>query len=385
MKYSIIGSGRQGIASAYDIGKFGKAKKIELFDVEINVAIEGAARLNDLLNTNLFTGHQIDVTNFDQVRKILSDTDALLAGVPYKFLPKLTEIAIECRTPMVDYGGNTGNAIRQIELSDQAKDVGITIVPECGMGPGMNITMALLAMEQMDSPKEVSIWDGGLPQDPQPPWNYSIFFNVDGLTNEYDGDAYFLENKQLVRVPCFDRLETLEFSQPLGDLEAAVTSGGLSTMPWTFKGQLTKLENKTLRYPGHWEWMKAFRQLGLFSQEKVKFKGMEIIPREFYHALLEPQIDNGRVEDVCIMRIRCTGSHEDKPRTAWVNSVEYYDKETGFSAMEKWTGWHASILLIAAAHGKLEKGVIPVEKVMSGTEFKKEAELRDYEISIDVT
>ena len=385
MNYSIIGAGRQGIASAYDIGKFGDAENIKLFDLDINAASQGAKRLNKLLSKNLFTAHQIDVTNFDQLKKMLSDTDAVLAGIPYKYLPKLTEIAIECGTPMVDYGGNTDNAIRQIELSDLAKEKGITIVPECGMGPGMNITLELLAMEQMDTPEEVSIWDGGLPQNPQAPWNYSIFFNIDGLTNEYDGDAYFLEKKELVRVPCFDRLEIIEFPQPLGDLEAAVTSGGLSTMPWTFKGKLTKLENKTLRYPGHWEWMKAYRQLGLFSQDNVKFKGMKIIPREFYHALLEPQIDNGRVEDVCIMRICCKGNHKDKPQTVWVNTVEYYDKETGFSAMEKWTGWHASILLIAAAHGKLEKGVIPVEKAMTGTKFKKEAELRNYEISITVT
>jgi saccharopine dehydrogenase-like NADP-dependent oxidoreductase len=85
------------------------------------------------------------------------------------------------------------------------------------------------------------------------------------------------------------------------------------------------------------------------------------------------------------MRICCKGNHKDKPQTVWVNTVEYYDKETGFSAMGKWTGWHASILLIAAAHGKLEKGVIPVEKAMTGTKFKKEAELRNYEISITVT
>ena len=72
-----------------------------------------------------------------------------------------------------------------------------------------------------------------------------------------------------------------------GKLEAAVTSGGLSTMPWSFKNKIEKLENKTLRYKGHWEWMKAYRELGLFSEDNINYKGVEINPREFYHHLLE--------------------------------------------------------------------------------------------------
>ena len=40
-------------------------------------------------------------------------------------------------------------------------------------------------------------------------------------------------------------------------------------MPWTFENQLDILENKTLRYPGHWEWMKAYRELGLFEEKKL--------------------------------------------------------------------------------------------------------------------
>ena len=59
--------------------------------------------------------------------------------------------------------------IRKFWRSKIRKEKNITIVPDCGMGPGMNISMALLAMEHMDSPEEVRIWDGGLPQNPKPP------------------------------------------------------------------------------------------------------------------------------------------------------------------------------------------------------------------------
>ena len=102
----------------------------------------------------------------------------------------------------------------------------------------------------------------------------------------------------------------------MGELEAAVTSGGLSTMPWTFKDRLKVLENKTLRYKGHWEWMKAFRELGLFSREGINHDNNEIVPRNIYHQLLEKKLDYGRVEDVCLMRINAKGVKDSKKCTS---------------------------------------------------------------------
>ena len=113
------------------------------------------------------------------------------------------------------------------------------------------------------------IWDGGLPQDPQAPWNYVSTFNLGGLTNEYDGNAFFIRDGQVTPVPCFSGYEVLEFPEPLGKLEAFVTSGGLSTSPWTFEGRLKRLENKTLRYPGHVAQFKAFSDLGLLGLDPI--------------------------------------------------------------------------------------------------------------------
>lgn len=384
MKYAIIGAGRQGLASAFDIGKFGHADEIILLDCNPAAITNGIKKLSSLLGDTPFTGKALDVTSEKELISALKNVDGLLAAVPYKFLPKLTEIAIQTETHMVDLGGHTNNARKQIELSPKAAGASITVVPECGMGPGMNITLAVAAIEKMDTPEHVSIWDGGLPQNPKPPWNYALFFNINGLTNEYNANAFFLQNGKITEVPCFDRLEILDFPHPIGRLEAAVTSGGLSTMPWTYEGKLLTLENKTLRYPGHWEWMKGFRQLGLFDESPQKFEGRDIIPRHFYHHLLEPQLDMGRVKDVCLMRVRATGRHQGIPRTVTIQSAEYYDEKTGFSAMEKWTGWHASIMLIHAVTGKLPPGVIPVENSMDGTTFIEEAKKREIEISVEI-
>ena len=101
-------------------------------------------------------------------------------------------------------------SIKIIDLV-KALDKNITILPDCGMGPGMNVTLGLLAMEQLDKPEHLRVWDGGLPLNPNPPWNYSLFFNINGLTNEYDGEAYFLKDGKIDKVPCFEGFEEIKF------------------------------------------------------------------------------------------------------------------------------------------------------------------------------
>ncbi|MBC8310896.1 MAG: saccharopine dehydrogenase NADP-binding domain-containing protein [Candidatus Marinimicrobia bacterium] len=383
-KFCVLGGGRQGTAIAYDLVKFGNPSQVIIADIDLNQAEASAQRNRELLNTDIVMAAQVNVNDQNQMVDLLQDVDVLISAVPYHLNTKVTDFAIQSSTSMVDLGGHTGIVQAQLNRSNEAENSGIVIVPDCGMGPGMNVTMALLAMEQLDTPEHVRIWDGGLPLNPIEPWNYASFFNINGLTNEYDGDAFFIRDGKVVEVPCFDDVEVLSFGGEIGDLEAAVTSGGLSTMPWTFEGKLKTLENKTLRYFGHWEQMIAFRQLGLFDLKAVEFNDMKIIPREFYHQLLEPKLNANPKEDVCIMRTEAVGKMDGKPTKAVVETLEYFDAENGFYAMEKWTGWHASIMAIRIAKGELVAGAISVENAMSGAYFQKEAERRGYKIDIKI-
>ena len=382
--YCVLGGGRQGTSIAYDLLKFGDAQEVIIADIDFEKATESANRNTKLLKSSNVRAVQVNVNKEKQMLELLGNVDVLISAVPYHLNAMVTSYAIESSTSMVDLGGHTGIVRAQLDRSSEAIEKGITIVPDCGMGPGMNVTMALLAMEQLDSPEHVKIWDGGLPLNPVKPWNYASFFNINGLTNEYDGDAFFIRDGKVTEVPCFDDIEVVSFGDKIGDLEAAVTSGGLSTMPWTFEGKLQTLENKTLRYFGHWDQMIAFRQLGLFDLELMEFNNTKISPREFYHQLLEGKLNENPKEDVCIMRTEAIGEKNGKYTKAVVETLEYFDQKTGFYAMEKWTGWHASIMAIRIVNGELKPGAISVENAMSGSYFKKEAEKRGYEIDIKI-
>jgi lysine 6-dehydrogenase len=381
--YCIVGSGRQGTAAAYDIVTHGDPKSLTIIDSSVESLDRCQNKIKGLTGFTLRTV-KLDISDEALLLNELRNIDIFLSSVPYSFNLYLTDIAIKSRTSMVDLGGHTNNVISQLERSDEAREAGICIVPDCGMGPGMNISMALLAMEGFDRVDEVRVWDGGLPLDPQPPWNYNLFFNIAGLTNEYDGNAYFIRGGRVTEVPCFRDVEELEFGSRIGTLEAAVTSGGLSTMPWTYEGKIQLLENKTLRYRGHWEQMRAYRELGLFEEEKIKFNGALISPRDFYHHLLEPRLSEGEPADVCIMRTEAIGIINGEKRTKRAECMETYNEKTGFLAMEMWTGFHASMVMQHIADLKLSPGAHPIEKALSGVDFYNYSEKRGYGVTTEV-
>ncbi len=385
LKYAVLGAGRQGVAAAYDLARLGDAKEIRLFDLDAEVAMRGAERVNQLLQTQIVQGQALDVNNLSALVTALRGVHSTISAVPYEFNLQITEAAIEAHSNICDLGGHTETVRQQLALGDRAKAAGITITPDCGIGPGLNINMGIRAMDYLDEPEDVYIWDGGLPQSPKPPWNYHLTFNVNGLINEYYGDAWFIRGGQPIQVPCLTEMETLNFPQPLGFLEAAVTSGGLSTAPWTFQDKLRRLENKTLRYPGHWDQFKAFKNLGLFELEETKINGNSLVPRELLNALLAPKITpEPPVYDVCLIRTQAIGRLNGSHSSCTLDFLETYDIKTGFTAMEQITGWHASIIAIIAAQDKLPKGAVPVELALRGKMFDREITRRGWELKREI-
>jgi lysine 6-dehydrogenase len=324
-----------------------------------------------------------DASQPQTLASLLVEADGLLSAASYRFNLGLARLAIETKTHMVDLGGHTGIVREQLALDRDAKRAGISLVPDCGMGPGMNVTLALAAMDLLDEAEEVRIYDGGLPQDPKPPWYYALFFSAEGLVNEYEGEAYFLRGGEVTPVPALADLEELEIP-PLGKLEAFVTSGGLSTMPWTFAGKLRVLENKTLRYPGHAHLLQSLRTLGLFGREPIPVGNVTVVPRDLLIALFDLSLADPEVRDVCVMHVRARGTVDGCPAEAQVNLVDRHDPTTGFRAMEKLTGWHAAIVLSHAVRGEIPPGATPIELALSGDRFLAAAPARGWKVERSV-
>jgi lysine 6-dehydrogenase len=359
-RYVILGAGRQGTAAAYDLARFGTASRIVLADRDPGVAERAADRVNALVEAAIAEPLALDVTDRVALRSALAGASVTLSAVPYRHNFEITRAAIDARSHLVDMGGHTPTVRDQLALDPEARRAGVSLVPDCGMGPGLIVTMGVYAMEILDEPRELYLYDAGLPQQPVPPWNYQLTFHVNGLTNEMDGQALFIRDGRVTPVDTLSEPEFLVFPG-LGRLEADVSSGGLSTSAWTFEGKLQRYENKVLRYPGHFEWLRAFKTLGLFSEEAIEVGGQRVVPREVYHALLEPQISAPEIRDVCVIRAKAVGRKDGHEAVVLVDLVDRYDAATGFTAMERLTGWHCAVVMALVAEGSVRAGGVPME------------------------
>lgn len=373
--YLILGAGRQGTAAAYDLTLYGDAGRVVLADQDESLAQKAAARVNELTGKGIAEPASVDVTDRKSLEPLIKNADSILSAVPYRFNLEITRAAIACRAHLADLGGSTPVTWEQHKLDSAAAAAGVSVVPDCGMGPGLINTMGAFAIDLLDEPEEIYIYDAGLPQNPQPPWNYELSFHINGLTNEMDGQAVFLRDGQIVYVDTLSEPEFLDIP-PFGRLEADITSGGTSTAPWTFQNKVKRYENKVLRYPGHYEWLRAYKALGLFSEQPIQVNGCQAAPRDLYHALLEPKITPENVRDVSLMRVRGVGKKDGKKTEVLVDLVDYFDEKTGFTSMERLTGWHASIMMIFQVQGVVKPGCVPVELAVQGEKFMKEIERR---------
>jgi lysine 6-dehydrogenase len=362
----------------------GAAEEVVLGDQDHDLARRAADRVNSLTDRRVAVAEHVDAADLDSVAAVVEPLDAFLCATPFVLIPGCTRAAIAAGTSMVDLGGHTPTVIGQMALDDEARAAEISIVPDCGMGPGMNNTLGLAAMEQLTErgavPKEVRVWDGGLPQTPRDPWGYELFFDIAGLTNEYDGMALVLRGGRVEEVETLTEGEMLEFDG-IGALEAFVTSGGTSTVPYSLAGRLDVYENKTLRYPGHLAAFRAFKDLGLFTKEPVDVGADHVVPRDVYHALLGPRLGGGDGRDICIIRAEAMGVRDGLEMRVRLELVDTYDETTGFSAMERLTGWHAAIMAELIAAGEVSHGVRPVEAAVSPLRFLDEVAARGIRIT----
>ncbi|HET7012154.1 MAG TPA: saccharopine dehydrogenase C-terminal domain-containing protein [Anaerolineales bacterium] len=386
-RYAVLGSGRQGTAAAYDLGRFGEAEVIFMADSDRGQAERSAARVNQLLQSDIARVTEVDASDPHSVAGWLrrEKIAAFLSAVPYFYNLGLTHAAIEAGAGMTDLGGNSDVVFQQLALKAEAANAGVSIVPDCGQVPGMGTSLILYAMEALDEPKDVFMWDCGLPQDPEPPWMYKLTFSIEGLTNEYHGDCVFIRGGKTIRVPALEELEVVEFPAPIGPLEAFTTAGGLTSAARTLAGRLRTLQNKTLRYPGHYAQLKVMQQLGLFDTKPFLVGGQPVIPRQVLHTLWEHQIRAGAdTRDLILIRILAQGIKDGAPTDVWVDLMHVYDDVTGFTAMEQGTGWHAAILTEAIARRAVPSGVIAVEEAMTGEAFVRQAAERGFDIRREV-
>lgn len=369
MKFLVLGAGAQGSAAAYDLLRRDEVEAVVLADQR-----SGPVRpfLEPLVGKGL-ESVALDATDLDTVREAMEGVDAVACALPYFLNLEMTRLAVEAGVHFCDLGGNTEIVEAQRELDDRATEQGVSVVPDCGLAPGMVNILAQAAMDELDETASVRILVGGLPQDPEPPLNYQIVYSLEGVLDYYTAEALVLEEGELARKEALTGVEDVEFPEPVGWLEAFYTAGGISTLPLRYRGEVQRMEYKTLRYPGHAAIMRAVRDLGLLDTEPVEVNGCEVVPRRLFIDLVSPRLRKPEGRDLVAMRVEVAGARNGVEKTIRFDLLDRYDEETGITAMMRTTGYSLALTSLMQADGRIrEPGVrtpdeaVPPEIYLSG-------------------
>ncbi|MGI8924583.1 MAG: saccharopine dehydrogenase family protein [Fimbriimonadales bacterium] len=364
--YAILGSGMQGTCAAYDLAKHGDAARILMGDKSLDQARNNGERVNKLVGKNICEPAQVDALNSEELAAFLKPVDVVLSCVPYWMHPKIAPVAIQTATSMIDMGGDTEVTLETLKLDGAAKAAKVSVVPDTGLAPGLVNSLATHLMSQLDEVDTVRMYCGGLPQNPEPPFNYKLVFNVEGLVAEYTDDAFAVRDYKLVRPQTLGEIEEIEWPG-LGKMEAFVTSGGTSTAPYTFEGKVRNYEYKTIRFPGHCALMRVFMDFGFWDKEAIDVDGVKVAPRDVFHKIMAEKLRDDQDSDQILVRAWATGKKDGAEKRLQIDIHDKQDPATGFSSMERMTGFPAAIYAAEIAKGNVEAGCIRYELAVPGT------------------
>lgn len=366
--YVILGAGMQGTAAAYDLAKFANAASITLYDASLEQAQKAVDRVNRLVGSQACTAGQVDALNPEALASILHDADVLLSCVPYWMHPKIAVVAIATKTHMLDLGGNTDVTRETLAMDEGAKAAGVSLIPDCGLAPGLVNSLGMSLVERLDSCETIKLYCGVLPQNPVPPLNYKTTFNVEGLITEYDYEAVALRNGEITMIPTLTELEQLHVEE-LGEMEAFVTSGGTSMAPYSMQGRVTNYEYKTIRFPGHCYAMRLYKDFGLWREDEVEVRGVKVRPKDVFCRVFGEELSKIKDLDLCAIRAVGIGSKGGNKTKLQIDILDKQCEETGFTSMERLTGFSLAIYAIEVAEGRTEMGALRYELAMSGVRF----------------
>ncbi|HET9295158.1 MAG TPA: saccharopine dehydrogenase C-terminal domain-containing protein [Gemmatimonadales bacterium] len=362
MKMLVLGAGLQGCATAYDLLQVPAVSQVTIADLHPDSL---APFLKPYLGQGRLVAVKLDVTDLDATTALMKGHVSVMSAIPYYFNEPMARCAVNARCNFADLGGNTEIVFQQKKLHDEAKAKGISVIPDCGLAPGMVNILAAEGVRRLDKTERVKIFVGGLPQNPEPPLNYQIVYSLEGALDYYTTTSWVIRDGKRAPVDALSEIEMVEFPEPVGTLEAFHTAGGISIMPFTYEGKVDVMEYKTLRYPGHLAVMRPIRELGLLDLDPVEVRGQRVVPRELFIASVTPKLKKPEGRDLVALRVEAHGTKNGGPASVTWQLIDLKDTEHNISAMMRTTGYSLAITGLMQADGRVTaKGVHTPDEAM---------------------
>lgn len=345
----ILGGGMVGAAIAMDLKRGG--------DLAVTVADRRPEALAHIASKYGIETRTADLSDPAAVTRLAAGADLVVGALPSFLGLQSMKAVIEAGKPYCDI---SFLAEDPAPLDALAVERGVTVVYDAGVAPGMSNMLAAWGASQLDACERIDMYVGGLPEVRRWPFEYKAGFSPIDVLEEYTRPARLVEHGKEVVRPALSEPELMDFPG-VGTLESFNTDGLRSlvrTLP-----QVPFMREKTLRYPGHIELMRVFRETGLFSKDPIDVGGQKVRPLDLTAALLFPKWTFAPGEaDITVMRVVVEGTKGGKPTRYQWDLHDRYDPETGIRSMSRTTGFTASVMARMLLDRRFERpGVHPPE------------------------
>ncbi len=255
----IAGSGGIGSAAGIILGNAPEFKgKLLFFDRFLEVAEDSANLVNQHTPESIQAqAESVDMNAPANLKTIAQDYQLILDCLPGRFAPVLAQIAKDsgCHyINLTEYVKETEDVMKIAEGADTA------FVLQAGLAPGfinilaMKLFNTFCSEYNVDKVEDVKMKVGALSEHAEPPYYYAFTWSPIGVATEYIKDAYAVRDYKLVTIPSLsDREEYIIDGERYED---NFTSGGAADLPDALAGRVKNLDYKTLRYVGHYDWVK---------------------------------------------------------------------------------------------------------------------------------
>jgi saccharopine dehydrogenase-like NADP-dependent oxidoreductase len=354
MKAIVLGSGMVGTQMALDIATDADFD-VTLCDIS-NASLQRAEKQAAVRGIKLDT-NQTDLSDVSALKAAIADADIVLGALASRIGFQSLRAIIESKKNFADISFMPEDSW---DLDALAKENGVTAVVDCGVAPGMSNMLSGYGASLLEECQNIEIYVGGLPRERRWPYEYKAGFSPADVIEEYTRPSRIVEHGEIVVREALSEPELMDFDG-LGTLEAFNTDG-LRSLAYTMKVPFMK--ERTLRYPGHIELMRVFRETGLFSQERIDVDGGSVRPLDVISKLMFPKWTyEDEEQDLTIMRIITDGleSSGKKVRHQW-DLLDYYNH--GATSMSRTTAFPCAIIARMIAKGELTMpGVINAEQI----------------------
>ena len=290
-KVIVIGAGMVGSAMAIDMAK---SHDVTLTDINMTVLQTIKSKLSDL---NIQT---LDVTNKKVLQQTIGPYDLVICAVPGFLGFETLKSIIEAKKNVIDISFFSENSL---ELDALAKEMQVTAIVDCGVAPGMD-NIILGHYNEIMKLTDFECLVGGLPKEKKWPFCYKAPFSPIDVIEEYTRPARYVENGYEVVREALTDCDYVHFDK-VGTLES-FNSDGLRSIIHTMP-HIPNMKEKTLRYPGHVEYVRVLKESGFFSESSIEVNGTQISPLDFTSKILFNEWKLGpNEEEITVMRMTNT-------------------------------------------------------------------------------